>query len=145
MSLLNAINGEVLDCYAFKLGKQGKRTEHDADDKLADWLTDGPIIRAALEQVGARPGQGVSAMFSFGQVYGFLRGLLVAHRIPFVLVTPQRWMKDLNFKGGGIASRSRVRASMEFPTLKVTNDTADALLIGRWIYLETRRENVNAS
>ena len=145
MALVNAITGEVLDTYALKLGKQGKRTEHDADDKLTDWLTDGPIPRAALEEVHAMPAQGVTSMFSFGRVYGFLIGLLVAHRIPFTLVTPRRWMKDLSFQGGGIKSRSRIRASREFPNLKVTNDIADAILIGRWLYLEERKLRVAAS
>ena len=40
----------------------------------------------ALEQVNARPGQGVVSMFSFGQNYGFIQGLLTAYSIPFELV-----------------------------------------------------------
>lgn len=47
-----------------------------------------------LERVGARPGQGVVSMFSFGQNVGYIMGLLTAHGIPFELVTPQRWKRS---------------------------------------------------
>lgn len=47
-----------------------------------------------VERVNAMPGQGVSSMFSFGQNYGFIQGLLTAYKIPFELVTPRVWKKE---------------------------------------------------
>lgn len=48
-----------------------------------------------LEQVHAMPGQGVSSTFTFGQGYGFLRGVLLTLDIPVVDVSPQKWMKTI--------------------------------------------------
>jgi hypothetical protein len=46
-----------------------------------------------LEKVHAMPGNGAVAMFSFGENYGFLQGLLTAHKIPYIVVPPQQWQK----------------------------------------------------
>ena len=50
---------------------------------------------AAMEKVHSMPGQGVSTTFSFGQNVGFLHGMLAAFRIPYTLVTPQKWQKAM--------------------------------------------------
>lgn len=48
----------------------------------------------ALEKVGARPGQGVTSMFNFGKLYGFVQGVITANYIPYQLVSPQTWKKE---------------------------------------------------
>ena len=52
-----------------------------------------------LEHVNAMPGQGVTSMFSFGQNFGFIQGLLQAYGIPFELVRPQKWKKEFSITG----------------------------------------------
>lgn len=52
------------------------------------------ISGCVVERVSAMPGQGVSSMFSFGENYGFIQGLLTAYNIPFELVTPRVWKKE---------------------------------------------------
>lgn len=52
-----------------------------------------------LERVGARPGQGVTSMFRFGENYGFIQGLLAAYAIPYELVTPQKWKREFQITG----------------------------------------------
>ena len=47
-----------------------------------------------VERVNAMPGQGVSSMFSFGENYGFIQGLLTAFNIPYELVMPRVWKKE---------------------------------------------------
>lgn len=47
-----------------------------------------------VERVSAMPGQGVSSMFSFGENYGFIQGLLTAYNIPYELVMPRVWKKE---------------------------------------------------
>lgn len=49
-----------------------------------------------VEQVGAMPGQGVTSMFTFGQGFGFLLGVLCALKIPYSTVTPHRWQKKMH-------------------------------------------------
>lgn len=55
--------------------------------------------KCCLERVGAMPGQGVTSMFKFGENFGFLQGLLTAFRIPYELVTPQKWKKEFQITG----------------------------------------------
>lgn len=54
---------------------------------------------ACLEHVSAMPGQGVTSMFSFGQGFGFIQGVLCAYNIPFELVRPQKWKKEFSVTG----------------------------------------------
>ena len=49
-----------------------------------------------LEQVHARPKQGVTSTFNFGMNYGFIQGVLRANDIPFELVPPQKWKKEFS-------------------------------------------------
>ena len=49
---------------------------------------------AAVEKVGAMPGQGVTSMFSFGQSYGFIMGVLRALGISYQLVPPAVWKRE---------------------------------------------------
>ena len=84
----------------------------------------------------AQPG---SAMFKFGEGYGFLKGVVQALGIRLVLVRPQVWQKAF---GLGTASRCasksewknklKAEAQRRFPELNVTLKTADALLILDW-------------
>lgn len=46
---------------------------------------------AIIEKVASRPDQGVVSMFTFGQGYGQLQGILAALDVPFYLITPQTW------------------------------------------------------
>lgn len=51
-------------------------------------------VVAAVEKVGAMPGQGVTSMFSFGQSYGFIMGVLRALGISYQLVPPAVWKRE---------------------------------------------------
>ena len=103
----------------------------------------GPPVECVcvLEEVNgfvgkAQPG---SAMFKFGEGYGFLKGVVQAFGIRLVLVRPQTWQKVF---GLGTASRCasksewknklKAEAQRRFPNLGVTLQTADALLILEW-------------
>lgn len=52
------------------------------------------LMIAALEKVGAMPGQGTVSMFNFGKSAGFIEGVLTAFGIPYQLVTPVRWKRE---------------------------------------------------
>lgn len=117
---------------------------------------------AYVEEVGGYiggAGAPGSAMFNFGEGYGVIQGILTVLRIPYTLVRPQRWQKELGLGNkekvraekicGGIITteeRKRVaalksaakkewknklkaRAEREYPHLKVTLANCDALLI----------------
>ena len=55
--------------------------------------------KCCLERVGAMPGQGVTSMFSFGENFGFIQGVLESNGIPYELVTPKKWKKEFGVTG----------------------------------------------
>ena len=56
-------------------------------------------IVAAVEKVGARPGQGTVSMFNFGKSAGYIEGVLSALGIPYQLVPPNKWKKECSLIG----------------------------------------------
>ncbi len=92
---------------------------------------------AYLEKVGARPKQGVTSMFTFGQNLGFLRGLLVGYGIPFQDVTPQVWQRGISIGKAFPTPAERKRAHYQlaqqlYPQVKFNLAMADALLIAEY-------------
>lgn len=94
-----------------------------------------------LEQVGGFVGKGQpgSAMFKFGEHFGFIKGVVQTLGIKLVLVRPQTWQKDFGLgTASSCASKSdwknklKAEAQRRFPHLTVTLATADALLILEW-------------
>lgn len=61
--------------------------------------TRGKKCVAAVEKVGAMPGQGVTSMFSFGKSAGYIEGVLAAFEIPYQLVSPRAWKKEFGLDG----------------------------------------------
>ena len=111
--------------------QSSKATEHDVGQWLAEVDASGPCF-AMLEQVHSMPKQGVSSTFKFGQSFGFLRGLLVAHQVPFEMVTPQKWQKELSCRSGGDKNVTKQKAQELFPAYKWTHATADAVLLAEY-------------
>jgi len=98
---------------------------------------------AIIEQVSARPGQGVVSQFNFGLALGFIQGVLVGNRIPFTTVTPSTWSKIIHAGIGGAdpKGRSAVALGRLFPQVDLRPSTRsqkpheglmDALLIAEW-------------
>lgn len=95
-----------------------------------------------IEKVSAMPGQGVTSMFNFGKGYGIWLGILAAAGIPYTLVTPQRWRKEM--MKGMAKDQVKARAIQLFPHLGSSlarvkdEDRAVALLLAE---LSRREEN----
>jgi hypothetical protein len=91
----------------------------------------------ALELVHAMPAQGVRSMWRMGYGYGIWEGILVALRIPYQTITPQRWRKNMldGLPKGKFASI--IRARQLYPTadlrLKKHDGRADALLLAEYL------------
>jgi Holliday junction resolvasome RuvABC endonuclease subunit len=129
-------HGDLDEAAVYPIGE----TEHDTASIIAAYsIGCYRIIMAAIEKVHSFPGQGVSSTFKFGQNYGFLRGLLVGRKIPFIEVPPQTWQKALGCLSHGDKNITKARAQQLYPHLKITHKTADALLIARYLYLREKR------
>lgn len=55
----------------------------------------GETTMVFLERAQAMPGQGVTSMFSIGHGFGLWKGLLIGMCIPFEIVSPQTWQKEM--------------------------------------------------
>lgn len=93
---------------------------------------------AALERVASSPQQGVVSAFTFGASFGALRMALACHGLETHLVRPQKWRGAMQVRKvrGGLGRNdaekkraTRERAQQVYPDLRVTNATADALLL----------------
>ena len=97
-------------------------------------------IVAAVEKVGARPGQGTVSMFSFGRSLGYIEGVLSALGIPYQLIPPATWKREFSLIG------KDKRASIEvcrklFPDVDLkrtercrteSDGKAESLLLAEW-------------
>ena len=106
--------------------------------KLSNILRVYPISVCYLERVASRPGQGVGSVFSFGDTYGAIRGVLGALNIPTYTVAPQTWKKELKIS----SKEDSLKAIKElYPLLKMRkkdHNIAEALLLA--LYGKNERE-----
>lgn len=95
-------------------GAKGKNELNHADlfSKLS-CRASGSTTMMWLERVSARPGQGVSSMFRFGQQLGALEMAAAAHRHELYYVTPATW--KAYFKLSADKGVARGEASRRFP------------------------------
>lgn len=74
-----------------------------------------------LEKAQAMPGQGVSSMFNYGVGFGTIIGWLEALKLPYTLVTPREWTKELHkgCTGETAKEKSLMAARRLFPMMKL--------------------------
>lgn len=70
-------------------------------------------VSVFIERVSAMPKQGVASMFSFGESYGAIKGIVAAHFLPMTLVTPVTWKAKLKVSSN--KDDARYRASQLMP------------------------------
>ena len=112
--------------------------DRDAYRARLTWLSEnGYDIFCVLERVSAMPGQGTVSMFSFGENYGWIQGVLETLRIPYELVTPQKWKKAFSVtsdKNTSIMVAKRLFPNAQLlrtPRSRVNDDgVAESLLLG---------------
>ena len=78
-----------------------------------------------------------ASSFKLGYNFGFLVGALRARRFPVELIRPKVWQKGLRGLKPKMGYTDRKRAIKDsaarlYPNLKVTNATADAVMILDW-------------
>ena len=95
---------------------------------------------ACVEKVGAHPRQGVTSMFTFGQGFGYILGVLAALGIGVQLVPPGTWKKEFSLIGKDKAASVEVCKRLFpgvnlLPTEKCRKDSdgmAEALLMAEY-------------
>ena len=128
----------------FLMGDQIKtikcpKTTHDMAEDLIDIEKTSMFlsgITAVVEKVHAFPGQGVTSCFNFGYNYGVWLGILSALKIPYKLVSPQKWMKHYSVPKMEKKDRKhylKQLAQQMYPKHKVTLYNADAILLANYL------------
>lgn len=116
-------------------GKKKKRIDARA---LHELLSGVVVDHAFIEIVNARPNQGVSSMFAFGQASGIAEGICATVTPNVTGVRPQTWKKHFNLGSEKTSSRalaSQVWMDMRDKFKRVKDDgRAEAALIGLWGY-----------
>ncbi len=64
-------------------------------DELYDTIRHFPDTIAVMEEIHAVFGSSAKATFRFGEIFGILQGLLIANHIPYHLVQPKEWQKEI--------------------------------------------------
>jgi crossover junction endodeoxyribonuclease RuvC len=126
-------------------GKQEKR-DYDLQGMCAILrgycFGDNQKVHLVIESVHAMKDQGVTSSFNFGKGFGLWLGIAAALRLPYTLVSPQRWKKETMADMPREKDSSRVRALQLFPNthvdlkLKKHHGRADALLMAHWLKSE---------
>ena len=138
VAILNS-HGHLLDVFnaptvEMKVGKALKR--RISPEILVNLLLPFTDASAWVEQVSARPGQGVSSMFAFGESYGLVKGVLAGLQIQTNTVTPNAWKKAMQLNAGKDASRAKAaqmwpQQAGEFSRVK-DDGKAEAALIAEY-------------
>ena len=110
------------------------RVEHEYIEFIS-----GLDYEAVVEDVPAFVSSATSnaSSFKLGYNFGFIVGSLRASRLPTHLVKPQVWQKGLIGLNPKMGYTDRKRTLKDnairlYPDLKITNATADAVLIMNW-------------
>ena len=103
-------------------------------------MSRGESVVAAVEKVGAMPGQGTVSMFNFGKSAGYIEGVLTALGIGYQLVPPARWKKEFSLIGKDKKASVEVCRKL-FPEVDLkrtercrteSDGKAESLLIAEW-------------
>ena len=100
---------------------------------LADMIRRYQPTEAMVELVGSMPKQGVSSTFKFGFSTGIIHGTLGALNVPFSLVTPAKWKRQMGLSSDKEAARAM--ALRTFPAIaprfyrKADHNRAEAALL----------------
>ena len=140
-------NNQVLNIFDIPVMSEGKKNKRQLNSALLVNLLKENInkqeeVAVVVEQVNAMPGQGVTSMFNFGQIFGALKGICAALELPIFFVRPSKWKKHFELINSS-KDASRTKAIEMYPNLssqlskKKDVNKSDAILIARF-FSETR-------
>lgn len=97
----------------------------------------GAYVSACIEKVGARPADGGTSAFRFGQTAGKLQAILEVLGIPATRAIPSQWKRHFGLlrtekDAARLLAIARFPSAARFLARKKDNGRADALLMGLW-------------
>ena len=135
VAFLRGADVDVVDMPLMANGKKQQLNPQELSRILVGGIETGEDVVAVVERVSAMPGNGAASMFNFGMGFGVIQGVLAAMRIPYKLVTPQKWKKAAGLTGKE-KDNARTLAQQLFPDAplgrKKDIGRADAILIAKF-------------
>lgn len=95
-----------------------------------------PNIVAGLECVHAIFGSSAKATFSFGEIYGKLQALLIAHKIPYHLIAPKTWQGSLWQNSDMVITYKKVKLKNKEINKKEVNTKATSINAAKRLFPE---------
>lgn len=80
-----------------------------------------PNIIVGIEEIHAILGSSAKATFSFGEIYGKLQALCIAHKIPYHLIQPKAWQSVMWNNSDMVVSYKKVKMKDKEITKKVVD------------------------
>ena len=99
---------------------------------------------AVIESVHSMPGQGVKSTFTFGTNYGMWLGILASLQVPYIQVSPTKWMNIYGPRPKDKTARKnhlKHLAQQRYPKLPITLATADAVLLAHYCFITYKLSN----
>lgn len=135
-------DGEAVAVHDMPTRKVGDWGEVDAQ-RLAEVIRSvrrdypGAVFFACVERVGARPGDGGTSAFRFGESSGKAKAVLESLGVPYSRAIPAVWKRHYGLigenKGGSLDVARRLFPGMgEQLKRKKDDGRAEALLLARW-------------
>lgn len=91
-------------------------------------------VTAVLEDVHAIFGSSAKSTFNFGEIKGILKGLLVANEIPYTLVQPKDWQKEVWINQDEIASYRMIERAGKQIRQKVVDTKSTSINAARRLF-----------
>ena len=139
-------DGGIINQYVMPIIKSSKgKNEIDASGIVRIFMESGQSnSHIGLEKQQAMPKQGVSSTFKTGRGFGLIEGIAVGMMIPYTLITPRTWQKEM-FNGLGKADTKQLSkqvAQRLFPKIdfraterctKIHDGLTDSILIAEYL------------
>lgn len=93
-------------------------------------------VTAVMEDVHPLFGSSAKSTFSFGEIKGLLRGLLIAGKIPYTLVPPKTWQKEIWTTPDVVSSTETVRRKNGDVKVKRIDTKATSINAARRLFPE---------
>ena len=132
---------KIFDLFDMPIMSEGKKNKNQLNSAQLVNIIKKHIISGNTfvigEQVSARPGQGVTSMFNFGQTFGSIKGICAALNLPIFYVRPAKWKKHFELINSS-KDASRTKVIEMYPSIsdrlsrKKDVNKADAILIARY-------------
>jgi crossover junction endodeoxyribonuclease RuvC len=94
-------NETLVDVFDVPIIKDGPKNRSTINAPLlADLIANSHAIKAYIEWVGPRPGEGAVGAFAFGRARGVVEGVCAALSVPVRFLTPPQWKRKCNLPPG---------------------------------------------